>query len=87
MPSSETDNAADANGIKPPATDNMQGFLPPTRALHADEHLNQYIDVSPAMHVSTTFRYSNDPAKLSPVDDADVRFPFSRALQRITTTC
>ena len=72
MASSKDDTAADANGIKPPTTNGTQGFLPATRALHADEHLNQYIDVSPAMHVSTTFRYSNEPAKLQPVDDADV---------------
>lgn len=86
MPSSKDDNAADINGIEPPTTNKTEGFLPATRALHADEHLNQYLDVSPAMHVSTTFRYSNEPAKLEPLSDAHVRFqPLTHHL--VATTC
>lgn len=65
-------NAADANGIEPSTTNGMHPYMAATRALHADEHLNHYTDVTPAMHVSTTFRYSNKPEELEPVSDADV---------------
>ncbi|KXJ95937.1 Cys/Met metabolism PLP-dependent enzyme [Microdochium bolleyi] len=35
------------------------------RAIHAGDHLNSHHAVAPPMHVSTTFRYSDDPDKLS----------------------
>ncbi|CAG7919512.1 unnamed protein product [Penicillium olsonii] len=41
-----------------------------TRSLHADDSLNVVTDVSPPIHLSTTFRYSNDPSKLVPAADA-----------------
>ncbi|KAJ1331379.1 cystathionine gamma-lyase [Microdochium nivale] len=34
------------------------------RAIHAGDHLNSHQAVAPPMHVSTTFRYSDDPEKL-----------------------
>ncbi|KAJ5180906.1 hypothetical protein N7492_004116 [Penicillium capsulatum] len=40
-----------------------------TRSLHADDALNVVSDVAPPMHLSTTFRYSDDPAALVPVAD------------------
>ncbi|KAJ5565414.1 hypothetical protein N7513_001656 [Penicillium frequentans] len=40
-----------------------------TRSLHADDALNVVSDVAPPMHLATTFRYSDDPAKLFPVAD------------------
>ncbi|KAJ5658953.1 hypothetical protein N7507_005404 [Penicillium longicatenatum] len=40
-----------------------------TRSLHADDALNVVTDVAPPMHLATTFRYSDDPAKLFPVAD------------------
>ncbi|KAF3934195.1 hypothetical protein ABW20_dc0106424 [Dactylellina cionopaga] len=40
-----------------------------TCLLHADEFLNDVNDVAPPIHVSTTFRYSNDPSKLIAVKD------------------
>lgn len=40
-----------------------------TQGIHADDPMNSYTDVAPALHVSTTFRYSNDPSKLVPVSD------------------
>ncbi|KAK5134028.1 hypothetical protein LTR08_007033 [Meristemomyces frigidus] len=43
-----------------------------TLGVHADDPINEYTDVAPALHVSTTFRYSNDPEKLQPVDDLDI---------------
>ncbi|RMJ22501.1 cystathionine [Aspergillus sp. HF37] len=46
-----------------------------TKALHADDRLNQVADVAPPMHVSTTFRYPNDPEKLvcsvDPIEEFD----------------
>ncbi|KAJ5121054.1 uncharacterized protein N7515_009015 [Penicillium bovifimosum] len=41
-----------------------------TRSLHADDVLNIVDDVAPPMHLSTTFRYSNNPSKLVPAADA-----------------
>jgi hypothetical protein len=43
-----------------------------TRSLHSDDALNLVTDVAPPMHISTTFRYSNDPSKLVPAADATV---------------
>ncbi|KAF1990297.1 cystathionine gamma-synthase [Aulographum hederae CBS 113979] len=43
-----------------------------TLAIHADDHLNKNTDVAPAMHVSTTFRYSNDPEELRPIADEEL---------------
>nr|POE68835.1 putative trans-sulfuration enzyme [Quercus suber] len=40
-----------------------------TRVVHADDPMNSYADVAPALHVSTTFRYTSDPAKLNPPND------------------
>ncbi|KAJ6015891.1 trans-sulfuration enzyme [Penicillium herquei] len=40
-----------------------------TRSLHADDVLNIVSDVAPPMHLSTTFRYSNDPETLIPFAD------------------
>ncbi|CAI7577370.1 unnamed protein product [Penicillium crustosum] len=46
---------------------------PSTKALHADDTLNQVTDVAPPIHLSTTFRYPNDPDQLilseDPVDE------------------
>ena len=42
-------------------------------AIHADDFLNVNQDVAPALHVSTTFRYSGDPDKLVPHHQLDVR--------------
>jgi hypothetical protein len=45
-----------------------------TLAVHADDTLNglHVTDVAPALHVSTTFRYTNDLSKLNPISDEDV---------------
>jgi cystathionine beta-lyase len=40
-----------------------------TLSLHADDALNVVADVAPPLHVATTFRYSDDPDKLTPVAD------------------
>ncbi|KAL9091101.1 MAG: hypothetical protein Q9165_005028 [Trypethelium subeluteriae] len=44
---------------------------PATLAIHADDKLNDSTDVAPVIHVSTTFRYTNDLAHLNPVADED----------------
>lgn len=45
---------------------------PSTLALHADDELNTVRDVAPPLHLSTTFRYSNNPEDLVPSADATV---------------
>jgi hypothetical protein len=47
-----------------------QAYKPDTLAIHADDRLNSYTDVAPALHVSTTFRYDN--ANLNPIGDEEV---------------
>jgi hypothetical protein len=44
-----------------------------SRSIHADDYVNTHPAVAPPMHVSTTFRYENDPDKLVPWFDMDVR--------------
>lgn len=43
-----------------------------TLAIHGDDHLNRSTDVSPALHVSTTFRYASNPSELVPAKDLEV---------------
>lgn len=52
----------------------MRSYAPATQAVHADDELSQYPDVAPAMHTSTTFRYTDDPEALHPTGDEEVRF-------------
>lgn len=46
------------------------------QTIHADDYLNSHQAVAPPMHVSTTFRYSNDPDELSPWKNPNVRLSF-----------
>lgn len=48
-----------------------QNFGASTRSLHADDELNVVTDVAPPIHVATTFRYSDDPNKLTPLADLE----------------
>ena len=43
-----------------------------SRTVHADDGISAHRAVAPAMHVSTTFRYNDDPDKLSAWDNVDV---------------
>jgi hypothetical protein len=43
-----------------------------TIVIHGDHGVQQTTDVAPALHVSTTFRYAEDPDKLAPASDGDV---------------
>lgn len=53
-----------------------------TLAIHADDRLNRTTDVSPALHVSTTFRYSSDPDDLVPAKEVTVSIPTFFVLER-----
>ncbi|KAB8360609.1 hypothetical protein FH972_024347 [Carpinus fangiana] len=64
----------DSQKTGPPAPDPsiMPTYSLATRAMHADDSLNSTSDVAPAMHLSTTFRYSHDPDKLIPIADDEI---------------
>lgn len=49
---------------------------PATLALHADDSVNVVSDVAPPLHLSTTYRYSDNPEDLVPWADTDVRIDF-----------
>lgn len=51
----------------------QQNIHPATQALHADDRLNLVTDVAPPIHLSTTFRYPDDPNELSISEDPVVR--------------
>lgn len=51
-----------------------------TLSVHADEGISAHRAIAPAMHVSTTFRYSDDPDELVPDENVDVRSSPSPAL-------
>lgn len=50
-----------------------------TRALHADDVLNVVTDVAPPLHLSTTFRYPDNPDELVPCSAATVWFSIAIA--------
>ncbi|KAF2454722.1 hypothetical protein BDY21DRAFT_352562 [Lineolata rhizophorae] len=58
-------SAPEQNGA--PSTEPLEASLS-TLAIHADDEINTYNDVAPALHVSTTFRYASNPDELEPVD-------------------
>ncbi|KAH7376893.1 cystathionine gamma-synthase [Plectosphaerella cucumerina] len=43
-----------------------QRYRPETLAVHGDDWLNNDTDVAPALHVSTTYRYADNPDELVP---------------------
>lgn len=54
---------------------------PATQALHADDPLNLVTDVAPPIHLSTTFRYPNEPENLVLSEDPIVSL--SRSLTSV----
>ncbi|KAK3899588.1 pyridoxal phosphate-dependent transferase [Staphylotrichum tortipilum] len=61
-----------------------------SRSVHADDYTNTHSAVAPPMHVSTTFRYSDNPDKLQPwseidPDAADELYIYSREKSPNTT--
>jgi hypothetical protein len=61
-------NSNSTEGMAP-----TQNSHPATKALHADDALNLVTDVAPPIHLSTTFRYPNDPDQFVPSEDPVVR--------------
>lgn len=51
----------------------MKPASPATLALHADDPLNLVPDVAPPLHLSTTYRYSDNPKDLAAHAGAPVR--------------
>lgn len=50
----------------------LAGLSLASRAVHADNGIQSHRAVAPAMHVSTTFRYNDDPDALRAWDNTDV---------------
>ncbi|ROW18249.1 hypothetical protein VPNG_00223 [Cytospora leucostoma] len=46
-----------------------------SRAVHADDYINNHRAVAPPLHVSTTYRYSRDPDRLRQWDNTDEHAP------------
>lgn len=49
-----------------------------SQLVHADDNVSAHRAVAPAMHVSTTYRYHNDPARLVPGGDNTDVCPLSK---------
>jgi hypothetical protein len=47
-----------------PLAGDQEGLSLASRLIHADDHISVHRAVAPAMHVSTTFRYNDDPELL-----------------------
>ncbi|KAK4170396.1 pyridoxal phosphate-dependent transferase [Cladorrhinum sp. PSN259] len=47
-----------------------------SRSVHADDYINNHQAVAPPMHVSTTFRYSDDPDKLVAWENINPNAPY-----------
>ncbi len=45
-----------------------------SRAIHADDYINNHQAVAPPLHVSSTYRYSHDPDKLQTHVNINVGF-------------
>ena len=50
----------------------LAGLSLASRAIHAENGIQSHRAVAPAMHVSTTFRYNDDPDALRAWDNTDV---------------
>ncbi|KAI9837952.1 MAG: hypothetical protein M1838_004698 [Thelocarpon superellum] len=60
-------------------------LAPSTLAVHADDHLALSYDVAPALHLSTTFRYPDEPESLKAAADIDVDSEERHVYSRITS--
>ncbi|KAH7166587.1 pyridoxal phosphate-dependent transferase [Dactylonectria macrodidyma] len=47
-----------------------------SRAIHGDDYINHHRAVAPALHVSTTFRYTSNPEELGNDGNVDPNAPF-----------
>jgi hypothetical protein len=66
------------------SAENLSKMSFSSRAIHADDYLNDGQDVAPPLHVSTTFRYSRNPDKLVALAHATVRFSSHPAIRILT---
>ncbi|CAM1506993.1 Fc.00g066340.m01.CDS01 [Cosmosporella sp. VM-42] len=62
-------------GVQPELNDAVAGLSLASRAVHADDNISSHRAVAPAMHVSTTFRYSDDPEQLKSWENIDPNAP------------
>ena len=65
-------------------TTEVTGLSLASRTVHGDDHISAHRAVAPAMHVSTTFRYSDDPDQLLGFDNIDVRSPLLSYLWQLS---
>jgi cystathionine beta-lyase/cystathionine gamma-synthase len=63
------DNASGANPTtsQTSLSARLPTLAPPTQAVHGDDLLNVLDDVTPLIHLTTTFRYAQEPSKLRPL--------------------
>jgi hypothetical protein len=57
-----------------------------SKAVHADDHINNHRAVAPPMHVSTTFRYNQNPDELNPGFNVDVSLTPEYLMHAILTS-
>ncbi|KAF2767862.1 PLP-dependent transferase [Teratosphaeria nubilosa] len=77
QPNGHTGNPNTTSFHLPSSTQQHPSYSLATLGVHADDPINSYTDVAPALHVATTFRYSSNPDALIPEEEID--FPSSRA--------
>lgn len=53
------------------SADEMAKMSLSSKGVHADDRIAAHRAVAPAMHVSTTYRYSDDPTQLKHTGDPD----------------
>lgn len=53
-------------------SDTRQSLTSSTQAIHVDDDLNTTSDVAPPLHLSTTFRYVDNPEDLITATDSEV---------------
>ncbi|KAI8304341.1 putative trans-sulfuration enzyme [Colletotrichum sp. SAR11_59] len=63
------------NGTGSGPEDGIRNLSLATRTVHADDGISSHRAVAPAIHVSTTFKYSANPDDLRPGDNTDPNAP------------
>ncbi|KAI4216528.1 MAG: hypothetical protein LQ351_001017 [Letrouitia transgressa] len=61
-----------------------QRLSPSTQAIHGDDYLNTTSDVAPPLHVSTTFRYTDNPEDLITATDSELPTNEAHVYSRVT---
>lgn len=55
-----------------------------SRAVHADDYINNHQAVAPPLHVSTTFRYSRNPDELKQWENLNASLPYPLSSNPLT---